>query len=66
MLPLDGVADDTIATLLGLDRPEDFEGAEREHPDCLAVVWPTDQARGLAAGQTISHRCQSPIKLFAG
>jgi len=52
MLLLDGVADDTIAALLGLDRPEDFEGAEREHPDCLAVVCPTDQARGLAAGQT--------------
>jgi SagB-type dehydrogenase family enzyme len=52
MLLLDGVADDTIAALLGLDRPEDFDGAEREHPDCLAVVCPTDQARGLADGQT--------------
>ena len=37
MLLLDGVADDTVAALLGLDRVEDFEGAEREHPDCLAV-----------------------------
>jgi SagB-type dehydrogenase family enzyme len=53
MLLLDGVADDTIAALLGLDRLEDFEGAEREHPDCLAVVCPTDEARA-AAGQTIS------------
>jgi len=53
MLLLDGVADETIAALLGLDRVEDFEDAEREHPDCLAVVFPTDQARGLAAGQTI-------------
>lgn len=52
MLLLDGLADDTVAALLGIDRPEDFEGAEREHPDCLAVVWP-DQSNGLAAGMTI-------------
>ncbi len=48
MLLLDGVADDTIAALLGLDRAEDFEGAEREHPDCLAVVWPSDHRRDSA------------------
>ena len=54
MLLLDGVADDTIAALLGLDRHEDFERAEREHPDCIAVVCPTEQARGRATGQTIS------------
>lgn len=53
MLLLDGVADDTIAALLGLDRSEDFEGAEPERPDCLAVVCPTDQACGLDAGQPI-------------
>src|SRR5207247_8781297 len=54
MLLLDGTADDTVAALLGVDRPEDFEGAEREHSDCLAVVWPADQAAGLATGKTIS------------
>jgi len=53
MLLLDGVADDTIAALLGLDRAEDFEAAEREHPDCLAVVYPADQDRGLAAGRKV-------------
>lgn len=37
---LDGVSDDQIAALLGLDRQQDFEGAEREHPDCLMAVWP--------------------------
>lgn len=40
MLLLDGAADDTVAALLGLDRAQDFAGAEREHPDGLAVVWP--------------------------
>jgi len=53
-LLLDGLADDTLAALLGVDRPEDFEGAEREHPDCLAVVWPADQQAGRSTGKTIS------------
>jgi SagB-type dehydrogenase family enzyme len=54
MVLLDGMADDAVAALLGLDRSGDFEGAEREHPDCLSVVWPADQAAGLATGKTIS------------
>ena len=54
MLLLDGLADDTVAALLGIDRTQDFEGAEPEHPDCLAVVWPIDQATGLATGKTNS------------
>ena len=54
MLLLDGLADDTVAALLGVDRPEDFEGAEREHPDCVAVVWPADQASSVATGKVIS------------
>ena len=33
---LQGVADETIEDLLGLNRAEDFAGAEREHPDCRA------------------------------
>jgi SagB-type dehydrogenase family enzyme len=40
LLLLDAAGDDAIAALLGLDRAQDFAGAEREHPDCLAVVWP--------------------------
>lgn len=54
MLLLDGLSDDTVASLLGVDRTEDFEGTEREHPDCLAVVWPGGQVAGLATGATIS------------
>ncbi|OFZ87423.1 MAG: hypothetical protein A2V78_12260 [Betaproteobacteria bacterium RBG_16_64_18] len=53
MLLMDSLADDTVASLLGVDRPEDFERAEREHPDCLAVVWPDDQAAGVAGGKTV-------------
>src|SRR5713226_9548487 len=37
---LTGTADATIAELLGVHRTEDYQGAEREHPDLLMVVWP--------------------------
>lgn len=46
MTLLDGVAQDTIAALLGTDRSEDFIHSEREHPDCLAVVWPSKGMNG--------------------
>ena len=39
---LDGLDDATLARLLGLDRAGDFEGAEREVPAGLAVVWADD------------------------
>jgi SagB-type dehydrogenase family enzyme len=39
---LHGPADETIENLLGLNRAEDFAGAEREHPDAVLAVWPTD------------------------
>lgn len=40
MVLLDGVAQDTAGLLLGTTRREDFQDAEQEHPDCLAVIWP--------------------------
>ncbi|MEO5954366.1 MAG: SagB/ThcOx family dehydrogenase [Nitrospiraceae bacterium] len=46
MALLDGVSQDTVATLLGADRTEDFIEAEQEHPDCLAVVWPSGEVNG--------------------
>jgi nitroreductase len=53
MLLLDGQDDDTVASLLGIDRSEDFEGAEHEHPDGLAMIWP-DAGTGLAVPEAIS------------
>jgi SagB-type dehydrogenase family enzyme len=50
---LHGLADETIEDLLGLNRAEDFAGAEREHPDAVMVVWPTDLARDGRARCTI-------------
>ncbi len=40
MVVLGGMSDEDLALLFGLNRKEDFEGAEREHPDCAAVLWP--------------------------
>ena len=65
MLLLDGLADDTVATLLGVDRDEDFEGAEREHPDCIAVIWPADRAAAPATGTTIRVPLSLPEDAFA-
>ncbi len=39
---LDGVADETIEALLGLDRAADFDGAERESAELVMVLWPGD------------------------
>ena len=62
MALLDGVAQDSVAALLGIDRTEDFIRAEREHPDCLAVVWPT----GGVKWETLDVECDAEpaIPLF--
>jgi SagB-type dehydrogenase family enzyme len=43
-LVLDAVADETIDALLGLDRSEDFDGAERENAELVMAVWPGEVA----------------------
>ena len=37
---LDGVSNSTISSLLGLDRDEDFAGAEREKAELIALITP--------------------------
>src|SRR5437867_7846657 len=44
------LADETVEYLLGLNRTDYFAGAEREHPDLVMVVWPTDLARDWRKG----------------
>jgi nitroreductase len=41
MVLLDGLDQHTGAVLLGTNQTEDFAEAEPEHPDCLAVLWPS-------------------------
>ena len=52
---LDRVGDDAVSQLLGLDREADYAGAEREHPDLVAVVvrekWSSD--RGLCLSKEL-------------
>ena len=48
-LVLDGVADDTIEALLGLDRSADFDGAERESAELVMAVWPGEAATGTSS-----------------
>jgi SagB-type dehydrogenase family enzyme len=41
---LDGVADETLEALLGLDRNADFDGAERESAELVMALWPGEAA----------------------
>lgn len=50
MVLLDGAAQNTVALVLGTNRAEDFADVEPEHPDCLAVIWPSSPARGEGRG----------------
>ncbi|HEX5682622.1 MAG TPA: SagB/ThcOx family dehydrogenase [Ideonella sp.] len=54
---LDGLADETIDNLLGLNRAQDFAHAEREHPDALLAVWPT----GGAGRWREDEPCAAPV-----
>jgi SagB-type dehydrogenase family enzyme len=47
---LHGLAHETIEALLGLDRAEDFAGAEREQPELVMLVWPNGSAGPWRAG----------------
>jgi SagB-type dehydrogenase family enzyme len=58
MLLLDGMEQNTVAMLLGTNRFDDFRDAEPEHPDCVAVIWPTEAVRGKELG------VRSEIPLF--
>lgn len=45
MVLLDGMDQDTAAMLLGASRTEDFGEAEPEYPDCVGVIWPSQQVK---------------------
>lgn len=40
MLVLSETSDDTLSTLLGLDRHDDFVDSEKEYPELVAALWP--------------------------
>jgi len=45
VLPLTKMSDEELSALLGLDRKQDFENAEPEHPDLLIAVMPSAESR---------------------
>jgi SagB-type dehydrogenase family enzyme len=56
------LSDETIEDLLGLNRTEDFAGAEREHPGLVMVVWPADLAKDWRSGdERVLPLCLDPI-----
>ena len=61
MALLDGTEQNTVAMLLGTDRKEDFGEAEPEHPDCLAVIWPSENVEREASFLKHEH---SEMPLF--
>ena len=40
IIVLEGTSDETLSTLLGLDRTEDFVDSENEYPELVAAIWP--------------------------
>ena len=42
MVVLSHTSDETIEQFLGLNRKQDFQESEREYPELLAAVWPSD------------------------
>ena len=54
---MDGIGDDLISTLFGLDRNGDFEKAEKEHPDLVALVFP-----GIVKDSVSLKLCGAAIK----
>ena len=49
MVLFEGVEQNTVALLLGTHRTEDFQFAESEHSDCLAVIWPPENVKREAS-----------------
>lgn len=45
MALLDGLDQNTVAMVLGTHRPDDFADVEPEHPDCLCVLWPSENVK---------------------
>ena len=60
---LDGVAQNTVAMLLGTNRTDDFADVEPEHPDCLAMVWPLRDVKRETLGVKRKDVVDIPLSL---
>ena len=66
MALLDGTSQETVATLLGTNRVEDFAEVEPEHPDCLAVIWPVEDVSREALGVRGDERVKDKEPVVSG
>eukprot|EP01127_Copromyxa_protea_P014459 TRINITY_DN4030_c0_g1_i1.p1 TRINITY_DN4030_c0_g1~~TRINITY_DN4030_c0_g1_i1.p1 ORF type:complete len:587 (-),score=87.08 TRINITY_DN4030_c0_g1_i1:9-1640(-) len=66
MALLDGVSQDLIGSLLGTSRDGDFPDAlGREHPDCIAVIWPVlEKSEGYSEDSTNSEKANLHIPMY--
>ena len=60
MQVLNGLNDDNLSALLGLDRDNDYGEAEREHPDILAAVF--TQPGNIPVGSCLSQEAIEKIQ----
>ncbi|NKB80803.1 MAG: SagB/ThcOx family dehydrogenase [Nitrospirales bacterium] len=58
---LDGMSDEMVAALLGLNRAEDFPDAERESPELMALVWSTTPTDPEVVPTCLNHESLSAI-----
>ncbi len=63
MALLDSMGQDTVAHLLGTNRLGDFQDVEPEHPDCLAVVWPSRDVKGESLNVKRGELIEIPLFL---
>lgn len=56
MVLLDGADQNQIAIVLGTHRLDDFSDVEPEHPDCLAVIWPSEAEVCSSASSSREHQ----------
>jgi len=66
MALLDGVDQTTAARLMGTSRVDDFSGVEPEHPDGLAVIWPSEDATRESAEMPLFLDAVAVKDLVAG
>lgn len=64
--PVSALGDHELSQLLGLDRAEDFAGAEREHPDLMIAIITTPDGESSRAGGDFEFSADAVASLTRG
>ncbi|GJL51229.1 MAG: hypothetical protein NPIRA01_24560 [Nitrospirales bacterium] len=65
MMLLEGNSDETLSTLFGLDRSDDFVQSEKEYPELIAAIWPEQTEEMEQTGQLPLIIDQQVVKSLA-